>query len=41
MLNFEEIKLWYDYGIWTAELVRMAADQGFITQSQADEILRK
>lgn len=36
---FEKIKKWYRMGLWTAAMVRRAAEKGVITQGQATEIL--
>lgn len=36
---FEKIKKWYAMGLWTAAMVRQAAEKGIITQEQAEEIL--
>lgn len=39
MLNFETIKNFYDKGLWSASLVRMAVKKGILTEVQAEEIL--
>lgn len=36
---YEKIERWYRQGLWTAEMVRTAADKGVITQAQANEIM--
>ena len=36
---FEKIKKWCQQGLWTADMVRAAADKGVITYEQAAEIL--
>lgn len=35
----EKIQQWYDWGLWTALQVQDAADNGIITQEEANEIL--
>ena len=39
MPTFEDIKRYYDLGIWTAEMVRKAVDKGIITEEQYKEIV--
>ena len=36
---FDAIKSWYEWGLWTAEMVQEAVP-ALITQEQADEILK-
>ena len=36
---FEKIKKWYKQGLWTADMVRQAAQKGVITDEQTAEIL--
>ena len=35
---FEKIKKWYKQGLWTADMVKNAADKGVITEEQYREI---
>lgn len=37
--QFERVKKWYDLGKWSAAVVRLAVDKGWITQEECDEIL--
>ncbi len=39
MLNFENIKSWYDHNIWTAQMVQVAVTMNVLTQEQANEII--
>lgn len=36
---YEQIKAWYDAGLWSAKRVRDAAAKGKITAAEAAEIL--
>ena len=36
---FKKIERWYACGLWTAEMVRLAAAKGLLTQSDAADIL--
>ena len=36
---FERIKLWYNKGLWTENMVRNAVVKGVITESQFEEIV--
>lgn len=36
---YYNIKLWYQQGLWTAEMVQEAVTHGVLTQEQCDEIL--
>ena len=36
---FQKISKWYAQGLWTAQQVQDAADNGIITQEEANEIL--
>lgn len=35
----DKIKLWYDLGLWSAQMVRQAAEKGVLTVEDAAEIL--
>lgn len=35
---YEKIKKWYKQGLWTADMVKNAADKGVITGEQYKEI---
>lgn len=35
----DKIKLWYDLGLWSAQMVRQAAEEGVLTAEDAAEIL--
>lgn len=37
---FEKIKKWYALGLWNAAMVANAVTKGFLTQAQADEIMK-
>ena len=39
MLNFETIKNFYERGLWSEQLVKIAVKKGLITQKEANEIL--
>lgn len=41
MLNFETIKNFYNKGLWTIQLVQMAAKKGILTEEQVNEILEE
>lgn len=36
---YEKIKRWYYQGLWSAEMVKQAAEKGIITDEQCAEIL--
>lgn len=36
---YDKIKMWYEMGLWTEEMVLQAVEKGIITQEQANEIL--
>lgn len=36
---YNKIKKWYDFGLWSADMVRKAAEKGLITTEQAHEII--
>lgn len=36
---YEKIKKFYDMGLWTADMVRTAAEKGVITEAECAEIL--
>ncbi len=36
---YDRIKVFYDKGLWTADMVQMAVTIGLITQAEADEIV--
>lgn len=38
-MSYERIKYFYNAGLWSAPMVRMAVRKGVITQEQCDEIL--
>ena len=35
----EKIKTWYDLGLWSAQMVRQAAEKGVLTSEDVAEIL--
>ena len=35
----DKIKLWYSLGLWSAQMVRQAAEKGVLTSEDAAEIL--
>ena len=35
----EQIKKWFDWGLWNAEMVQSAVEKGVISQSEAEKIL--
>ena len=38
-MNFDRIKYFFNAGLWSAPMVKMAVRKGIITQEQCDEIL--
>lgn len=38
-MTYERIKYFYEAGLWSAPMVKMAVRKGIITQAQCDEIL--
>lgn len=36
---FEKIKRWYEQGLWTEQMVRIAVMKCVLTEAQAEEIL--
>ena len=36
---YDKIEKWYDQGLWTADMVKTAAEKGKITQAEAAEII--
>lgn len=36
----EKIERWYHMGLWTEEMVRMAASKGILTTEEATQILK-
>lgn len=41
MSKYDKVKHYYDSGLWSAKRVRDAVDKGWITEEEADEILRQ
>ncbi len=39
MLTFEQIRLWYEQGLWTEQMLRNAVAKGFLTQAQYEQII--
>lgn len=39
-MNFESIKRWYVLGIWSDFQVKMAREEGVISQEEYEEILK-
>lgn len=37
----EKIAKWYRQGLWTAKMVRQAAEKGLLTQDEAEAILEE
>lgn len=35
----EKIARWYNFGLWTADMVRNAVDKGIITEEEYTEII--
>lgn len=38
-MSFERIRYYYEAGLWSEPMVRMAVRKGVITQEQCDKIL--
>jgi uncharacterized XkdX family phage protein len=38
-MNYETIKRYYEQGLWTKQMVRMAVKKGIITKAQYEEIV--
>lgn len=38
-MSYERIKYYYEAGLWSKPMVKMAVRKGVITQEQANEIL--
>lgn len=36
---YDKIKKFYDMGLWTADMVKAAADKGIITEEEYNEIV--
>ena len=35
----DKIKLWYSLGLWSAQMVRQAAEKGVLTQEECEAII--
>ena len=40
-MSFERIKMYFEAGLWNAQMVRMAVKKGVITKAQYTEITGK